>query len=294
MIWGVWWSARTLGTRGAASGGLAILTWGAMGIGCSPQADTHYRGEPLAVLRGQVITDGEPSDEELVAAVVWLTTHRQVGGFFAASAPLQGEFPASFQLELVEPPPEDAFGYIFEEGDQRTDSLVGVIAALPKRHLGKPIKEEDIAGVAMDHGVLYIRDDADIQYGYASAAVSQFNVPAEPGFHLFKVKREVDQEYLECRYGGLCVEVVPSNLGDDYDFERCLKTLDDPEVCTDYREPENDEQRAATQACSELWQEMRGASHECSFPWSHPMNNEGFDASVAISMGLSFQNWLQD
>jgi len=247
----------------------------------------------MAVLHGHVVVDGPVPKEPLVAAVVWLTYDRYVGGFLAVSSPLEGEFPSNFTVDVVQPPPPEAFGHANVEGDERFDFVQGVIAAIPADHVGKELAEEDIAGIAMDYGLVYFKPDADFSESAPSGAMAHsYNLSPSPGYHLFHIEREVDQEYLECLYAGLCVDRVPSSLDSEFDFKRCLATIEEPILCTQYSEPTTEEQLAADSECSQLWREMR--TGECEFPWSWPKNDDGLDASIMISMGKGFQHWKND
>lgn len=267
-----------------------------LGAGCSAQTDTDYSGEPLATLSGHVVTGEVTTDEKLVAAVVWTTRDGGVVGLMAATAPLQGDFPANFKLDLVQPPPPEAFHLDDNGEDESLDVAQGVIAAVPASRVGGVIKEEDIAGVAMDYGLIYFQEDAEFDGDPSWAAAHTLNVDAAPGYQLFSIKREMNKEYLECTHAGLCTKHQPPNAQDDYVFERCVSVLDDPITCTFYTDPSSDEEKAEDEECSKLWQEAHPVDGmtDCGMPWSWPKNEEGLNASITITMGKKLHNWLND
>ncbi len=84
---------------------IAVL---ALAFACDPQADSHYRGEPLVTLQGQVVSFGDLPPLE--AAMLWQrgpppSTDDQE---LATRAPVQSGFPATFVVHLYQPAPAAA------------------------------------------------------------------------------------------------------------------------------------------------------------------------------------------
>jgi hypothetical protein len=75
---------------------------------CDPQADASYPGEPLVTFRGQAVSTGPLPPLE--AAMLWQSgpppSIDQLD--LATRAPVQAGFPATFTLQIYQPPPQAA------------------------------------------------------------------------------------------------------------------------------------------------------------------------------------------
>ena len=93
---------------------LTGLALAAAAIGCDPVASDQYQGEVLASIRGLVVegADGPPGAiPPLDLALVWgrwETDDPGQTGVLAQRVPIQGMFPAEFELAVRHPPPAGA------------------------------------------------------------------------------------------------------------------------------------------------------------------------------------------
>src|SRR5688572_18255149 len=97
---------------------------------CSSQVQSDYPGEPIATLRGEVTAKAANLEAipDVSAAIVWSQVKPE---FVGERVDVQGSFPASFKLDLFEPPPaeaevktfgdycvgEDRSGFVGEDGE---------------------------------------------------------------------------------------------------------------------------------------------------------------------------------
>ena len=106
----------------------ALVLWG-----CAAQATTDYEGESLFTMSGRVELNLEAPDD-LVPAIAFMSAGGDEVHFMTAA--VSGEFPASFRLDLYEPPPAAVVnGFEYEEhpGDPRYS--IGYVAAVTPDHL---------------------------------------------------------------------------------------------------------------------------------------------------------------
>lgn len=87
------------------------LLLSAFPAGCDSQAPPDYRGEPLGTIRGTIIDASSNPPEAPQVVLLWHHEDEEdrdapVG----VETQVSGDFPASFRLDLFEPPPEDTLG----------------------------------------------------------------------------------------------------------------------------------------------------------------------------------------
>jgi hypothetical protein len=95
--------------------------------GCDAQASTAYRGEPLLKVSGSVELTRIPSDGDLRPALAFL--NREMGEFQIVDVDASGDFPAEITMEVYQPPPEDAFAPLREDGRGAKGALAYITAA---------------------------------------------------------------------------------------------------------------------------------------------------------------------
>jgi len=79
----------------------------ALAEGCDSQVGQDYRGEPLLTLRGSIVQNGE-NIEELVPALGFYKTGTAHDRFYVVDGRVSGSYPAQFQLDVTDVPPEQA------------------------------------------------------------------------------------------------------------------------------------------------------------------------------------------
>ena len=184
----------------AARAGLGALAL----VACSSQAATSYPGTALATLSGTVQTASTPTptgavdaalvwaklafspDEQLIQSVTWV----------GESAPVSGQFPASFTLNVYAPPPDSV---LFACPSSTAHMAVAQIVAVPG---GTDINNGNIAksivGAADVALLLYL--DTDEPAGWSCLANMGFTFAPTKGFHLL----EQVADSLQPRAEGAC------------------------------------------------------------------------------------------
>jgi hypothetical protein len=108
--------------------GLALALGGV--LGCDAQVGQGYSGEPLLSLRGTVVL-AEPRAFDLVPAVAFA----QIPNYTLLDTEVQGQFPAEFRLDLLEPPPQSALiPYPSDEPGTMGSIGIGSIVVVPRQH----------------------------------------------------------------------------------------------------------------------------------------------------------------
>lgn len=156
---------------------------------CSSQADTSYRGEPLASLAGSVTLSAELTSPvpALEAALLWSGTspgsNKVLTGpsrpRLGTSVPVSGAFPAKFTLEIYEPPPAES---LFPCASGGVNVFAeGQLAAVPQGE-GADIdpSSADVWGEITDYLLVYA--DADVPAG----TFCQGGNAVTKGFHLYQ------------------------------------------------------------------------------------------------------------
>jgi hypothetical protein len=153
-------------------------------LGCQPQADTSYLGEPLVTLQGQVKSTG--SLAALEAAMLWQRGDppSTIDEELATRAPVQTGFPASFTISLYQPPPVAAQHRlapglpIYARANAGAVPLGVALAAAP------PLADSgnQTYGVDAGHWVVYLSEDA--KPGSVMEWWLGASLPA--GFHLLR------------------------------------------------------------------------------------------------------------
>ncbi|AKV03313.1 hypothetical protein AKJ09_09976 [Labilithrix luteola] len=172
-------------------GSTLLATTALTGIlgGCGAQADTSYRGEPLAELHGTVqqsSTHGSSSTPALDAALLFngappgvstkdYPPRLQIG----TSVPVSGQFPASFALQVYTPPPSGAlFPCIPSQPDgPGRIATASVVAVLHGADPSSP-KITDLYGTISDYMVIYVDSELPAQSSCPVGALTK-------GYHLF-------------------------------------------------------------------------------------------------------------
>jgi hypothetical protein len=279
-------------------------------VGCSAQVEPSYRGEPLAVVKGQVTTTTTPPSGAIDAAIVWVTrnpTTEWVPRLVGERVPVSATFPAAFTLSTFAPPP--AAGVMLRRKDPDAPVPTGVwrgaLVALASGEGAADVSPRDVLGVDRSHVVLYFDHDgqpgldaegwSDAVYDMAMAS----KVPPTKGYHLALVDPGSDAarvEFDRCTWNGLCVHSIsPDPVQQDYNewrFAHCSALF--TESCTEVLPPTTPEEEAANLACFERRKQAGHLSSEvkeqnvCAFPGKILPNPAGFDSPSTIQLGVPF------
>jgi hypothetical protein len=164
------------------------LTLAAALTACGSVADSDYRGEPLASLRGVVtVSAGLTVDKPIDVSIMWL--HEDLDGdgdsLTLQSVAVQGSFPSSFELVLNEPPPSAVLSV-----DEATGNafVMGQIVAAPSGTDPYDIEDSGGAispvGAVIDHVLIWTRDG----FAEGSREALYFGGAAiPPGYQLMSV-----------------------------------------------------------------------------------------------------------
>jgi hypothetical protein len=141
----------------AVAGAASVLALGA----CSSQADTTYRGVPLATLQGTVLTSGPGAPPPVDVALAW---GQWISGKDALNpnavanlVPVTGQFPSAFSLQLFTPP-SDA-DLIPCGGSSHAHVGTATILAVRTGVAPSALKASDVYGRADDFEVIYADSD---------------------------------------------------------------------------------------------------------------------------------------
>jgi hypothetical protein len=167
----------------------APVLWAALALaaaGCEAQADTSYRGEPLARLSGVIRSSIDDPPGPIVALLAWHNSANQGGDLnVLEEAQVEAEFPARFRVDLFRPPGEGALNDYTHGGERPREVRIGVahIAAWPDGF--EPDGEEgpEIFGVAEHQLLVYV--ERDVLPDTFSAELLRGELTA--GFHLMDV-----------------------------------------------------------------------------------------------------------
>ena len=131
-------------------------------FGCSSQADTAYQGEPLAVLSGTVDTQGAAPPPELYAALAWAqptfepnSDVLQSLSYVAQAAPVSGQFPARFTLDVYQPPPTSTL----ESCSDGANIAIGFLVTLDAAPVSGAYVPSTVDGAAAGTVVVYVDSD---------------------------------------------------------------------------------------------------------------------------------------
>jgi hypothetical protein len=224
-------------------------------LGCSAQADPHYRGEPVVSVHGTVTTEGAPPSSNIDAAIVWMKTYKThsapyfTAKFATERASVSGTFPANFTLDVFTPPPAEAM----VDMNGPTGVWIGAVAAVAAGTKSEAVQPSDVVGVDVNHTVFYFDHDLDMtKYpkngtsepeGYATIVAKAFRVPPTKGYHLSVADPAPPDAVLAFKR---CIAgipwVCPKDVSDDpvyqaytdWEYTSCLALHPGAGTCTQY------------------------------------------------------------
>jgi hypothetical protein len=166
-----------------------VLATAILGLAaCGSQADTNYRGEPLATLSGTVESQsGSAASGPMDAALVWAQVEFspnaqliQSINWVGESAPVSGQFPASFTLDVYLPPPSSVIiACPSSSGHVAVANIVAVPAGV---NINSSNLVQSVVGEAEQSLLLYL--DSDQPAGWTCLPDWGFTFAPTKGFHL--------------------------------------------------------------------------------------------------------------
>jgi hypothetical protein len=211
-------------------------------VACSAQVDPEYRGKPLGVLQGQVLSkEGAVSSAGEAALLFWggakIPPESQVASSrrllsLGVRAPVSGEFPSRFQMKLFTPPPPEAFDVPTRWSDSDRGFLgwvpsltaIALIVALAPGTDKSHVTPKDILGVSTDHVVVFLARDIgaeppldrktveDVSLSLAHYTAREHAIPGTKGFHLARlnpITATEQKEYWSPGPNGVCARLAP-------------------------------------------------------------------------------------
>jgi hypothetical protein len=170
--------------------------------GCDSQVDSDYPGESLATVRGTIANERTLPTPEAHAGLFWIATSAadQNEYLHGESVEVSGDFPAQFQLDLFQPPPEEALDDLAEENGEPLPSRVAVamisVTDQSPEELGAiedPGSEtfyEHFLGIAEQYVVIYAEQPTEefvTNFG-------EYIAPLDAGYNLVEVIRGTPDE----------------------------------------------------------------------------------------------------
>ena len=176
---------------------------------CDDNVDADYKGEPLVSLRGEVLMPADDATPAGDLEVVLAWQHFASDGDYVIVEKVEvgGSFPAAFDLDVYNPPPEATFNHA---GEGEASVAVGIIVAVPTGT--DTVDEGAIEGVVEGHVLVYAPADTG-----GDAELSAFlGGPLTAGFHLLQLIPATDEDFAEYE---ACFEQEDTS-GCEYPFDR--------------------------------------------------------------------------
>lgn len=238
--------------------------------GCSAQVEPTYRGEPLAVIQGTIVTEGREAPSDIDVAVLWFGSMKGPGWepkLVGTKIPVQGSFPARFTLSLIEPPPDDA-KLIIPLGPQEGQWYwQGMVVALRSGADGRNLRPSDILGIDTQHLLFYYDGTAALYPGDLTARNPGGLEPE--GYRLVGgdlATREAVSASMKCIHGTVCVHRTEEGASEwlqlqlDANYERCKAYIPEAESCDLVSGPDATPDSIESDPCFERWQEALAKS----------------------------------
>jgi len=178
-------------------------------VACDSQVDGNHNGTPLALLTGSVDNTRSAPIEDAEVAVLWMNTSGSPDIAAAETVPVEGNFPAEFQLSIYEPPID---ALINDYGDSRMG-----VAFIVSGEVGTDYITDDGAGVlGMDTSHLLVYLPEAVAPGSVLSTVLR-GTPAA-GFHIYDVGHLSEAE-IDARFQ--CEQGLPENHTLQEQFDTC-------------------------------------------------------------------------
>ena len=153
--------------------GLFYLTMLSIASACDAYTDASYAGEPLLAVNGMFVSvQGTSLRGDM--ALLWQTTS-YVGVGSPTRVPYSIEFPASFTIELIEPPPSAVVMQFDAAGEP--EFAEGYVFVVPAA--GDPGPAQTL-GTDYEHAIVYAGSDV----AAGTLAADYLGAPMSAGYHL--------------------------------------------------------------------------------------------------------------
>ena len=206
---------------------------------CDAQVGDDYVGEPLALLEGTIsVADSAEVPGDAIAMVVWHVWQEGDGASRTAPVAIDGEFPASFELAIYEPPPAVTQ---FDLGEEEA-SLAGVhlatgyVTVMPSADVAGDLSDVLDAALGIETEYLLVWADGGIPSGFL-----RFTDAIQPGYQLFRVVESPGQAEGEAclQASADCFDACfaahcPGEMGCGAEAEACFGECPDPSLCPEY------------------------------------------------------------
>jgi hypothetical protein len=176
---------------------VALLAAAVAALACDAQVDGRFDGVPLATLRGEITSRrAQPLAGDARMAVVWDTN----GAVLAQPTELEvhGQFPSSFTVDILEPPPDDALNDVEVDGRVYHEAI-GIIAVTDGQTIDTPYGLllfpnlwEHMVGADAEHMVIYAAEDIPAR-GHFPAMTK--------GYHLVRRGQPKDTDEVRTCFG---------------------------------------------------------------------------------------------
>ena len=188
----------------------AVIASSLLLLACDAQVDPRYDGEPLATIKGSIVSSTGGTASHLHTAVVNFRFTVD-DTYHADYAPVVGSFPAQFSIDLDVPPPSDTLNDFTQGGTQPSESRfsTGYIFVVRDGVDLNTNPADAIVGIAEEYVLVYV--ESDVQPGSRSAQFLGGALTA--GYHLMKY--------------------VPMDAAELQAVEDCKATSSDPAKCGD-------------------------------------------------------------
>ncbi|APR79001.1 Hypothetical protein A7982_04348 [Minicystis rosea] len=197
--------------------------------GCDSQADPGYKGEPLASLQGTVVGDGSSAPAAEVILLWDVNDHPLV--MVGTSAPVSGQFPASFTMPIYTPPPDEGLIVSDDTGNDKV-GLAYILVAKAGTTQGKVSDleqvQENTLGMSGQYVVVYVDHELDPGSWWESVLGGR----PSAGYHLMEVVRKTPEQIAQIhacsqQYSdatSACYEACPQD--DEASYEACVTSCD--------------------------------------------------------------------
>jgi hypothetical protein len=170
-----------------------MLCWLAVQA-CGSAADPTYQGERLAFVTGNIVSQMTQPPDDCDVILAWEVSASSPDYAVYQRVNVTGGFPASFLIDICEPPAEEALNDLTQDGQHPDESRIGV-AHIAVVKTGATLDDEEnmtevVLGGAEDQMLVYV--ESDIQPGTYSERLLGGCHPA--GFYIVDVGRLTQAE----------------------------------------------------------------------------------------------------
>jgi hypothetical protein len=203
--------------------------------GCGdPQAGVDYVGEPMVTIHGWIQVQEYMDVHNPRVCLLWIVTAGSPDHVVAGDAPVEGGFPARFQIDILRTPPMNALndftcGGFCPDGAHVGAAYIVVYDDLGESGLSNCLGETEtcpdrVLGGSMDYVVAYLAEDA-----VPGSSTAKFVGGAlKAGYHLMAVERVDREQWVACQddcHERFCYEDEGGEPAcDDQGLDECIES----------------------------------------------------------------------